>query len=309
MQSLEAAILRTVLYADVFNFPMKPEEIHHFLIGDEPASLPQVQHTLHHSAWLRQYVEWVDQFVVYAGRSELIGVRKAREQASQALWPQAVVWGKRLAQLPFVRMVALTGALAVRNAADHDDDLDYILVTAANRVWIARAFAILMVRIGRLWGVILCPNFVLSESALAQSREDIFTAHEVAQMVPVYGQDVYRRFREENEWVYNQLPNALDPFFDEAVVESKSNRITTFVKQCLELILSGSGGDWLENWEYHRKLRRFAADMEKPHSSAKLDNTQVKGHFDDHGHPVLQKYYARLRECGLESQPLALTGD
>lgn len=309
MQPLEAAILRTVLYADVFNFPMKPEEIHHFLIGDEPASLTQVQQVLRHSTWLRQYVKWVDQYVVYAGRNELVGVRKAREQASHTLWPQAVVWGKRLAQLPFVRMVALTGALAVRNAADHDDDLDYIMVTAENRVWIARAFAILMVRIGRLWGVTLCPNFVLAESALAQSRRDIFTAHEVAQMVPVYGHDVYRRFREENEWVYDQLPNATDPFFDEVAAESKSSGIVVLIKRLLELILNSKAGDWLENWEYQRKLQRFAADMEKPHSSAKLDNTQVKGHFDDHGHPVLQKYYARLRECGLESQPLALTGD
>lgn len=307
MQPLEAAILRTVLYADVFNFPMKVEEIHHFLIGDEPASLSQVQQTIHRSISLKQHLEYVGQYVVYSGRSELIDVRKVREEASQKLWPQAVKWGKRLAQLPFVRMVALTGALAVRNAADHDDDLDYILVTAANRVWIARAFAILMVRIGRLYGVTLCPNFVLAESALAQNRRDIFTAHEVAQMVPVFGQDVYRRFREENEWVYNQLPNAIDPFFD--TPETKSNRMNVIIKRWLERILGGSAGDWLENWEYRRKLRRFAPDMQKPHSSAKLDTTQVKGHFDDHGHPVLQKYYARLRECGLESQPLALTGD
>ena len=42
MQPLEAAILRTVLYADVFNFPMKLEEIHHFLISDDPVSLAEI---------------------------------------------------------------------------------------------------------------------------------------------------------------------------------------------------------------------------------------------------------------------------
>lgn len=307
MQPLEAAILRTVLYADVFSFPMTSKEIHHYLIGDGPVSLTEIEQELHNSKWLKQHLEQVDPYIVFAGRRELIEIRQAREQASQKLWLPAVLWGNRLAQLPFVRMVALTGALAVRNAADNDDDLDYILVTADNRVWIARAFAILMVRMGRIMGVILCPNFVLAESALVQTRQDIFTAHEVAQMVPVYGHDVYRRFREENEWTYDQLPNALDPFFETRPL--KPNSLSLLIKGLIESILNNKIGDRLENWEYQRKLRRFAADIKKPHSSAKLDNTQVKGHFDDHGHPVLQKYYARLRECGLESQPLALTGD
>ena len=46
MDSIEAAILRTVLYADVFNFPMTPEEIHHFLIYDRKANFEEVKEAL-----------------------------------------------------------------------------------------------------------------------------------------------------------------------------------------------------------------------------------------------------------------------
>ncbi|MEP6989174.1 MAG: hypothetical protein ABI970_26470, partial [Chloroflexota bacterium] len=77
----------------------------------------------------------------------------------------------------------------------------------------------------------------------------------------------------------------------------------------LEVVCSGAIGNWIEQWEYQRKLRRFAADMQTPHSSAQVDDTQVKGHFNDHGHPALQKYDQRLRECGLTEEPLASTGD
>ena len=79
-------------------------------------------------------------------------------------------------------------------------------------------------------------------------------------------------------------------------------------KKILELLLGGSIGDGIENWELKRKLKRFEPEIKKPHSSAKLDDTQVKGHFDDHGHPVLQKYYARLEEFGLEQEPSILMG-
>ncbi len=306
MQPLEAAILRTVLYADVFNFPLKLEEIHHFLISNESVSITEIAQSLKQSVRLKQKLQIIGDYVVYGGHTELIQIREKREAASQQLWPQALYWGRWLAALPFVRMVALTGALAVRNAADDDDDLDYMLVTSPHRVWLARAFAIAVVRIGHLRGVKICPNYVLAETSLIQTRRDIFLAHEVAQMVPIYGQDYYRRFREANDWVYQQLPNALDPFFDADQLPTKSANL---IKQILEVVCSGPLGNWIEQWEYRRKLRRFAADMQIPHSSAQVDDTQVKGHFNDHGHPVLQKYDQRLRECGLIEEPLASTGD
>lgn len=306
MQSLEAAILRTVLYADVFNFPMTTAEIHHYLITDIPASLDAVESAVEDSIWLKQHLERIGDYITCSGRSELVAVRLRREAASQQLWPQAVKWGRWLAALPFVRMVALTGALAVRNASDGDDDLDYILVTSAGRVWLARAFAIVVVRIAHLRGVKICPNYVLAETALVQSRRDIFLAHEVAQMVPLYGQDLYRRFREENDWVYQQLPNAIDPFFTEPEYDLK---ISGRLKRLVELVCGNVAGDWLEQWEYQRKLRRFATDLKTPHSSARIDDTQVKGHFNDHGHPALNQYYQRLRDCGLEQEALSLTGD
>jgi hypothetical protein len=298
MDAIEAAILRTVIYADLFNFPLTPAEIHHFLIHSEPVRYEQITDTLQHSLALRSPIKIVDRYVVYGDRDELIAVRKAREEASEYLWPLAIQHGRWLARLPFVRMVAITGALAMHNAADQNDDLDYIVVTARRRVWIARAFAILLVRLGRLYGVEICPNYVLAENTLEQDKHDIFMAHEVAQMIPVYGQDMYRRFRAANTWTAEQLPNAEGSFYSEA--EYQPTGLWHVVKSGLEKLLGGGLGDWIEGWEYRRKLQRFSQEMQRPNSSAKLDEGHVKGHFNDHGHPILQKYYERLREYGIE---------
>lgn len=297
MDSIEAAILRTVIYADLFHYPLTSAEIHHFLIHDQPVSRAAIEQALLSDSDLCDSINLIDGYVVYGNRGELIALRQERERAARHLWPLAVQYGQWLARLPFVRMVAITGALAMHNPADYDDDLDYMLVTTARRVWLARAFAVALVRLGRLRGVEICPNFVLAENALIQERQDIFIAHEVTQMVPLYGNGLYQQFRTANEWVMNQLPNAQEVFHAEA--EKMPSGGWRWLKMALETVLSGNIGDRIEQWEYQRKMRRFADAMQKPDSSAKLDEAQVKGHFDDHGHPILRQYRERLQKHGL----------
>jgi hypothetical protein len=239
-----------------------------------------------------------------AGQSDLIPVRIVRERASRELWSRALGYGKWLARLPFVRMVALTGALAMRNAADAHDDLDYVLVTAERRVWLARAFAILMVRLARLRGVTLCPNYLLAEGALEQDQHDLFIAHEVAQMVPLSGFDEYYAMRDCNRWVADFLPNADFTFYPES--EYRVGGLWAGLKRAIECLLGGRLGKRLEDWEYRRKRRRFADEMERKSThAAQIDEQHVKGHFDDHGHPVMVKYHERLREFHLDAVPQA----
>ena len=76
MLGIEVAILRTVLYADVFQFPMTPQEIHHFLIADAPASFSQVEQALA-SPVLKKLLIVKDGYVMRAGRDHGPGARGA----------------------------------------------------------------------------------------------------------------------------------------------------------------------------------------------------------------------------------------
>lgn len=304
---LEEAILRTVLYADVFSFALTPAEIHHFLIHDEPADPAEIEDLLNTSPRLRAVLHYESGYVAAQNRAELVAHRQRREHAAQALWPLARQYGIWLARMPFVRMVALTGALAVHNPADDHDDLDYLLVVLPRRVWLARAFSIVLVRLARRRGIEICPNYVLAANRLVQEQRDVFVAHEVAQMVPLYGHDLYRRLRSENIWVRVHLPNADGVFHAEA--EHSTGKLWQALKTLIEWLLSGALGNWLEDWERRRKLRRFAPDLQALHSAAQLDEHQVKGHFNDHGRRVLRAYYDRLRHYNLAPQPDAIPGD
>lgn len=308
MDGVETAILRTILYADIFNFPLTTREIHHFLIHDEPVSREGVEQVLLHSRLLADYLVSDQTYFARAGRDDIIELRHQREQLAGAMWITAAECAVWLARLPFVRMVALTGALAMRNPRDRTDDYDFLIVTAPGRVWLARAFSVLLVRLmQRLNGTVICPNYVLAESALAQQRHDLFVAHEVVQAIPLFGSQHYHSFRDCNRWVFEHLPNAGLPIHTRE--ECRIGRGWSIAKRVVEWLLGGRVGDWLENWEYRRKLSRFATDLQTPHHTAQIDPQQVKGHFNSYAHPVLQKYYARLRDYALVEQAHEYAGD
>src|SRR3954468_13494583 len=96
---LEEAILRTLLYADVFSFPMTEAEIHHFLIGCE-ASRDQIQTALAESRWLNEHIICEDGYYALKERIDIIGLRRERDAASVRLWSVACRWGVILAHLP-----------------------------------------------------------------------------------------------------------------------------------------------------------------------------------------------------------------
>lgn len=300
MDRLEIAILRTILYGDIFDFPMTAAEIHHFLIHDEALPPETVARTLRESERLGKLLYTEHGYYARADRPEIIALRCTREEAAPHLWEQARRYGRWLARLPFVRMVALTGALTMRNA-DAGDDLDYMLISEPGRVWLARLFAVILVRVVRLRGVTICPNYVVAADALHQSRQDLFIAHEIAQMVPLFGYDYYHQFRQINLWAEDHLPNAHSTFHTEPAHHLQGR--WRACKRTAERLLSGRPGNMLEHWEYRRKLRRFATQMQTPHSAAELDASQVKGHFNDYGYAVMHAYADRLEAFGLIAQP------
>jgi hypothetical protein len=293
MHLLEAAILRTVLYADVFQFPLSLTELHYYLIHDEPVSLEAIQNTLQHSPYLQALLCLDAGYIALLDNSHIIPMRQKRDQLAQQLQPIAARYGKWLANIPFVRMVALTGALAARNPAHEKDDFDYLLVTQPGRVWLARAMAILVVRIVRRRGRELCPNYILAADNLVQERQDLYIARELAQMLPLYGYPLFEEMHRVNHWMTTFFPNAVSP-------RQASPDHHNVVKSWLEFVLGGKVGDWLEQWEYQRKKARFEQMAAQPQAHAQVDSQRVKGHFQDHGQRIMKLYEEKLQAYGLE---------
>ena len=298
---LQQAILQTLVYADLFDYPLTPNEIVRYLgVRAEPAAiLDQLDQSAVSGLLVRH-----NSYVALSGRDSLFDLRSYREQIAREMWPAARRYATWLASLPFVRMVAVTGTLAVNNVETRDD-IDVFIVTAPDRLWLCRALVILVVRLAALAGDELCPNYFLSQRQLVFPDHNIFGAREVVQMVPLYGRDLYWQIRELNGWVYGFLPQATDlpqPTYHQGPNGEtfvKPSRLSQSVKRTAEAILGGAFGTRLDQWEMERKVRKFNQMAQVRGGSVVFTADVCKGHFDRHDSRIMSKFEAELAQYGL----------
>lgn len=262
------AIAATVAYADIFDFALTAPEIHRDLIGvaTGPEQTDRAIETLVATGELVQSSE----YVVLPRREDLIQARQPRRERAQAMWPVARRVGTILGTFPFVRLIAVTGSLAADNPGP-DADLDYLIVTAPGRLWLVRALAVGLVRLGGALGLAICPNYLLTTRALRLDHEDIFTAHELLQAVPIVGRTTYRQLLAQNAWVQRWLPNRCR----ELPPDVPERSALGLLKRVGEIVMTGPIGDWLESREARRTRHRLSRRSGKARFTADV----CEGHY------------------------------
>lgn len=212
MNSLSKSILRTLAYADVFDHPLTTEEIHRFLI-EKKASLKQVEAVLSQLSKINSQTG----FCFLKGKKKIVSLRKKRERASEKKLKLAQRVGDWLRLIPWIRLVGVTGALSMK-AAKEQDDIDLLIVTARNRLWLTRLLAVLLVELvakrrrpgDKEVKDRICLNMFLDEDHLGVPRKerDLFSAHEVCQLMVLWEKGrTYQKFLKGNQWVAKFLPN------------------------------------------------------------------------------------------------------
>ena len=203
---LSLAILRALVYADLFEFPMRVEEIHRQLLL-ERATAQQVLVQLQTCPWLVKRVEQSGALFHLRGRSALVIRRDAQERATDLLIEQHLTALRLVSSLPYVRMVAFSGGTSRKNSVN-DDDLDLFIIAEEGRVWTVYA---LMVALARALGCrdVLCANYLVDRMHVTvPDGGDLFTGHELMALVPIQGGQWLQHMTEQNPWVRDLLPNA-----------------------------------------------------------------------------------------------------
>jgi hypothetical protein len=284
--SLENAIVETLAYSDVFDYPLTAEELYRYL------GISASQDEVKQGADNMGIVNFHDGYYFLNGREAIVQIRRQRTFASDKIFKRAIFYGRILGNLPFIRMVALTGSLAVRNC-DEIFDYDYMLVAKPGRVWLARAFALILNRVANLFGETLCPNLIVAENMLEWKSKDLYSAHELEQMVLISGEDIYSSLRVANLWVQDYLPNVK--------IESKKTKKKNFGFQSIvELFLQGTWIDRLESWEMNRKIARFSKQAgfgNETNFSADI----CQGNFNHHASWTMWEYEKRLADIKVAS--------
>ena len=301
LTATETAVLRTLAYADVFDFPLDRNEVFRYCVS--PGGTRREVDAAIDQLLERGRICTVGRHLFLPGREITVFCRRSLAPPSRRAWRTAHRWGRVLWALPFVRMVAVTGSLAVESKRA-DQDIDFLVVAAPNRLWLTRGLCLLVWRVARLLGVRLCPNYLVTTRALAVGQRDLYTARELVQMVPLHGRDVACRFGETNRWSLDFLPNAR---VDAAGASDTQSPPARAFKRWAERLLAGPPADRLEGWERRRKVAR----LEAAGTGESLFTADVcKDHGHAHGRRVLDEYALRLAALDqLEDEEPAPAGE
>lgn len=149
-----------------------------------------------------------------------ISQKKKRREISEKKLLIAKKAAGLIAKIPTIKMVAVTGALAMKNARA-ESDIDLLIITGAGVLWTTRLLTYCVLRImnyairrpkEKQQKDRLCLNVWLDETALGWDRGDrnIYTAHEIAQIMPLMNKDfTYERFLAKNKWILDYWPKAI----------------------------------------------------------------------------------------------------
>ena len=215
-EEIERAILHTLIYSDIFDYPLSKDELWRFLIGRvDRASFEEVLTEFPLAKW-----EHKSGLYFLSGREGTVGKRIKRKETSRKKLEIAKKIIERFSFLPTIQFIGISGALSLGNATK-EDDIDLFVIASKNRLWLTRlSIIIFLLLIGSYRkrndqevSDKICLNMLIDESALSfsKARQNLYTAHEVVQMIPAFDRnDMYKKFMSKNKWISKFLPNSLD---------------------------------------------------------------------------------------------------
>jgi hypothetical protein len=247
-------ILATLSYFDIFDYPLTQTELAQFLKSAySQEEFMEDLNQLTAENWIYKF----DEFYLLQENYSLVQRRRRGNMQAKAMLKTAEKIAGFLSGFPFVKGVAVSGSLS-KNFADENSDIDFFIITEKNKLWLARTFmhcfkkcAIILKK--QDW---FCMNYYVDEEMMQIKEKNIYTATEIATLLPFRGIHVFDEFFKKNVWSKNFLPNHSLRI---SYVEEAKN---SFLKKAIEFAFSNPLGNLLDHllmkisvYRWNRKTR------------------------------------------------------
>ncbi len=148
--------------------------------------------------------------------SNFLKKKAERKRYSQNKIKKISTYLKILSFFPQIKLIGLSGTMAMDNA-EKDDDIDLFIIAAKKRLWTARFISLVIAQVLGLRSQRgetkdkVCLNLFFDEGDMEvpDSKKTFFVGHEILQMKPLIDKNcIYARFLWVNRWVFKMFPNA-----------------------------------------------------------------------------------------------------
>jgi hypothetical protein len=249
LKKAQESVLKTLIYADIFDFPLRNEEIFRRLISRQPVAVQKPIKNLLKEGKINQSLGYFH----LPGKEKAANQRKKKEIISKSKIVEAKKIARILKLIPSIKLLAVTGNVAAKNCQE-DDDIDFMIVAAANTLWLTRLAIFALLKTTSLLGYPplrkpkdveqkdkICLNLFLEENSLKMppEKQNLFIAYEIALVYPLINRDkTYERFILKNRgWAKSFLPNFFLQFDQKSPVQVTQQHTSFYLVQVLNKLL------------------------------------------------------------------------
>jgi hypothetical protein len=257
--ALDQHVIKTLLYYEVFHYPLKAGEVFRFL-RTNGVTEKDTCHSLESLAEQGRIYKFGEFYSLQQSESTVVRRLKGNQEAKRCL-PIAIRKARFIAQFPFVRAVMASGSLS-KDYMDEKSDLDFFIVTAPSRLWISRTLLVLYKRLFlNNSHKHFCVNYFVDADHLEIEEKNLFTATELATVIPLYGPDYYHQLIQKNKsWLMDYFPNYKPRLTREQ--HQEKNRL----KQMTEKFIDMTTGNFFNTLFMRLTLRRWKRLYEEKYS-------------------------------------------
>lgn len=316
------AIIKTVAFFDLFDYPLTGWEVYKFLlrmtrisegrrIADGADDFLAVKETLSQLVDSRRLEEKFG-FYFLAGREAGVEVRRNRYNIAEGKFSivlKTVKWWRWLTNL---KMVAVCNNLAYSNA-DENSDLDVFIIAAAGKLWLTRLLITIIVQLlgrrrhGQKVANRICLSFYITDDSLNLQditlRPDPYFYFWLATLSPVYDDGIYEKFWQVNGWVKDFLPNIFIRRlnFRRRVEANKIMKLDKKLNQKFDkILLGGRVGKCLEKIAKKIQLKKMAANFSsvanQNDTRVIISDTMLKFHEQDRRAEYCERWVNKLKQ-------------
>lgn len=293
--SIDQSVIKTLLYYDIFNYPLKGSEVYRFL-NVRSITEATVIDSLNSLVDQQLVFRFEEFYSVQPHQSNIDRRIKGNKEADRII---SIAKQKAffISSFPFVRAVMASGSLS-KGYMDEKSDLDFFVVTEPGKLWIARMLLVMYKRIFLLNShKFFCVNYFVDYSHLEIEDKNLFTATELATVIPLYGSEYYEQLQRANSWIKKVFPN-FKLRSQQGVPLNKSSRL----KRALEKVISFFAGNWLDHFFMNMTLSRWRRKYQKKYNKEDFDialktkKHVSKNHPQNYQRRVIQMYEEKLTE-------------
>jgi hypothetical protein len=302
----EQAVLKTLIYSDIFNFPLTKNELWKFLISKEKISRDLFEKSLLQLINFEKFdifnfdkqIVYKDGYFCLAARESIIQKRKKNKVEVQKKLRIAYKAAYYLSFIPSIQYIGISGGLAINNVGE-SDDIDFFIITKKHTLFITRFLILMLLELLNLRRKRnetnapnkICVNLLIDETRLSwpDKSRDLYIAHEIIQTRVLFERnEMSKKFYDANNWVKEFFPN----FNKRQSFISEKSQTNYFTLQFISFFLT--------LWPLERLMQKLQEFYMKKHKTTEIvSKAFIALHPKDYKFKTMEILRSKCEKLGL----------